>query len=168
MLRRGGGSPSRRSPSYDPPQRRRWLVMVRRILSLKPSTQNAVALLWAAWQVKVGRGSKGKKQLSLFLFLRQRSPSYGPPSRPRYSPPRLVVHRMEGLILELLLVENIWCHKQNWSFMHLLCSGMVGFGLRRKELVPLKQVVKLRRELSASDTSRHPKLLKIGPYYQCQ
>ena len=37
-----------------------------------------------------------------------------------------------------------------------------------KELVPLKQVVKLRRELSANDTSRHPKLLKIGPNHQCQ
>ena len=39
---------------------------------------------------------------------------------------------------------------------------------RTKELVPLKQVVKLRRELSANDTSRHPKLLKIGPNHQCQ
>ena len=37
-----------------------------------------------------------------------------------------------------------------------------------KELVPLKQVVKLRRDLSANDTSRHPKLLKIGPNHQCQ
>ena len=32
----------------------------------------------------------------------------------------------------LLLVENAWCQKQSWSFMHLLCSGMVGFGLRQK------------------------------------
>ena len=39
---------------------------------------------------------------------------------------------------------------------------------RVKELVPLKQVVKLRRDLSANDTSRHPKLLKIGPNHQCQ
>ena len=38
----------------------------------------------------------------------------------------------------------------------------------KKELVPLKQVVKLRRDLSANDTSRHPKLLKIGPNHQCQ
>ena len=49
----------------------------------------------------------------------------------RYSSPRLVVDRMENLIVELLLVENVWCQKQSWSFMHLLCSGMVGFGLRR-------------------------------------
>ena len=48
-----------------------------------------------------------------------------------YSSPRLVVDRMKGLIVELLLVENVWCQKQSWSFMHLLCSGMVGFGLRR-------------------------------------
>ena len=40
--------------------------------------------------------------------------------------------------------------------------------LKVKELVPLKQVVKLRRDLSANDTSRHPKLLKIGPNHQCQ
>ena len=39
---------------------------------------------------------------------------------------------MEELIVGLLLVENAWCQKQSWSFMHLLCSGMVGFGLRRK------------------------------------
>ena len=38
---------------------------------------------------------------------------------------------MEELIVELLLVENVWCQKQSWSFMNLLCSGMVGFGLRR-------------------------------------
>ena len=76
-----------------------------------------------------------------------------------YSSPRLVVDRMEELIVRLLLVESVWRQKESWSFMHLLCSGMVGFGLRRKELVPLKQVVKLMRELSASDTSRHPKLL---------
>ena len=48
-----------------------------------------------------------------------------------YSSPRLVVDRMEELIVELLLVENVWCQKQSWSFMNLLCSGMVGFGLRR-------------------------------------
>merc|ERR1711973_558531 len=50
----------------------------------------------------------------------------------KYSSPRLVVDRMEELIAELLLVENVWCQKQSWSFMYLLCSGMVGFGLRRK------------------------------------
>ena len=49
----------------------------------------------------------------------------------KYSSPRLVVDRMEELIAELLLVENVWCQKQSWSFMYLLCSGMVGFGLRR-------------------------------------
>ena len=38
---------------------------------------------------------------------------------------------MVELIVELLLVENVWCQKQSWSFMNLLCSGMVGFGLRR-------------------------------------
>ena len=38
---------------------------------------------------------------------------------------------MEELIAELLLVENVWCEKQSWSFMYLLSSGMVGFGLRR-------------------------------------
>ena len=52
-------------------------------------------------------------------------------SKHRYSSPRLVVDRMEELIAELLLVENVWCQKQSWSFMNLLCSGMVGFGLRR-------------------------------------
>ena len=62
-----------------------------------------------------------------------------------YSSPRLVVHRMEELIVELLLVKNVWCQKQNWSFMHLLCSGMVDFGLRREELVPFTQPVKVRR-----------------------
>ena len=36
---------------------------------------------------------------------------------------------MEELIVEVLLVDNVWCQKQGWSFM--LCSGMVGFGLRR-------------------------------------
>ena len=46
-----------------------------------------------------------------------------------YSSPRLVIDRMEELIVELLLVENVWCQKQSWSFMNLLCSGMVGFGL---------------------------------------
>ena len=49
-----------------------------------------------------------------------------------YSSPRLVKDWMEELIVGLLLVENEWCQKQSWSFMHLLCSGMVGFGLRRK------------------------------------
>ena len=49
----------------------------------------------------------------------------------RYSSPHLVVHRMEELIVELLLVENVWCQRQSWSFMNLLCSGMVGFGLRQ-------------------------------------
>ena len=40
--------------------------------------------------------------------------------------------RMEELIVELLLMEYyIWCQKQSWSFMHLLCSSMVGFGLLR-------------------------------------
>ena len=48
-----------------------------------------------------------------------------------YSPPHLVVDRMEELIVELQLVENVWCQKQSWSFMHLLCSGMVCFGLRQ-------------------------------------
>ena len=33
--------------------------------------------------------------------------------------------------MELLLVENVWCQKQSWSLMHLLCSVMVGFGLRQ-------------------------------------
>ena len=50
----------------------------------------------------------------------------------KYSSPRLVEDWMEELIVGLLLVENAWCQKQSWSFMHLLCSGMVGFGLRRK------------------------------------
>ena len=36
---------------------------------------------------------------------------------------------MEGLIVELLLVENVW--GQSRSFMNLLCRGRVGFGLRR-------------------------------------
>ena len=49
-----------------------------------------------------------------------------------YSSPRLVEDWMEELIVGLLLVENARCQKQSWSFMHLLCSGMVGFGLRRK------------------------------------
>ena len=53
-------------------------------------------------------------------------------SKSRYSSPRLVEDWMEELIVGLLLVENAWCQKQSWSFMHLLCSGMVGFGLRRK------------------------------------
>ena len=38
----------------------------------------------------------------------------------------------------------------------------------RKELVPLKHLVKLRWEFSANDTSRHPKVLKIGPNHGCQ
>ena len=38
--------------------------------------------------------------------------------------------RIEELIVELLLMEYVCCQKQSWSFMHLLCSGMVGFGLR--------------------------------------
>ena len=50
----------------------------------------------------------------------------------KYSSPRLVVHRMEELIVELLVVEKVWCQQQSWSCMHFLCSGMVGFGLRRK------------------------------------
>ena len=37
-----------------------------------------------------------------------------------------------------------------------------------KELVPLKHLVKLRWEFSANDTSRHPKVLKIGPNHGCQ
>ena len=47
-----------------------------------------------------------------------------------YSSPCLVVDRMEELIVRLLLVESVWRQKESWSFMHLLCSGMVGFGLR--------------------------------------
>jgi len=39
---------------------------------------------------------------------------------------------MEELMVRLLLVESVWRQKESWSFMHLLCSGMVGFGLRRK------------------------------------
>ena len=50
----------------------------------------------------------------------------------QYSSPRLVEDWMEELIVGLLLVENERCQKQSWSFMHMLCSGMVGFGLRRK------------------------------------
>ena len=49
-----------------------------------------------------------------------------------YISPRLVIDRMEELIVRLLMVENVWRQKESWSFMHLLCSGMVGFGLRRK------------------------------------
>ena len=48
-----------------------------------------------------------------------------------YSSPSLVIDRMEELIVELVLVENVWCQKQSWSFMNLLCSGMVGFGIRQ-------------------------------------
>ena len=47
------------------------------------------------------------------------------------SSPRQVVDRMKELMVRLLLVENVWRQKQSWSFMHLLCSGMVGFGLRQ-------------------------------------
>ena len=38
---------------------------------------------------------------------------------------------MEELIVWLLLVENEWRQKETLSFLHLLCSGMDGFGLRR-------------------------------------
>ena len=38
---------------------------------------------------------------------------------------------MEELIVEVLFVDNVWCQKQGWSFM--LCTGMVGFGLRRNK-----------------------------------
>ena len=58
---------------------------------------------------------------------------------PTYSPPRLVVHRMEELIVELLLVEKVWCQKLSWSFVYLLCSGMIGFGLRRNLRTPGKE-----------------------------
>ena len=44
-----------------------------------------------------------------------------------FSSPRLVVDRMEELIVRLLLVESVWRQKESWSFMHLLCSGIVGF-----------------------------------------
>ena len=33
--------------------------------------------------------------------------------------------------MRLLLVESVWRQKESWSFMHLLCSGMVGFSLRK-------------------------------------
>ena len=52
--------------------------------------------------------------------------------------------------------------------MALVAFSNLNISQLTKELVPLKQVVKLRRELSANDTSRHPKLLKIGPNHQCQ
>ena len=39
---------------------------------------------------------------------------------------------MKEIIARLLLVENVWRQKESLSFMHLLCSGMVGFGLRQK------------------------------------
>ena len=48
-----------------------------------------------------------------------------------YSPPHLVVDRMDELIVQLLLLENALCQKQRRSFMHLLCSDMVGSGLRQ-------------------------------------
>ena len=54
------------------------------------------------------------------------------------------------------------------SWFEMTRKILVEGGTNRKELVPLKQVVKLRRDLSANDTSRHPKLLKIGPNHQCQ
>ena len=53
------------------------------------------------------------------------------PSSDPYSSPRLVVDRMDELIVELLFLEKVWCQKKSWLFMNLLCSGMVGFGLRR-------------------------------------
>ena len=53
-------------------------------------------------------------------------------------------------------------NKKNWSLIFFWKTELP------KELVPLRQVVKLRRDLSANDTSRHPKLLKIGPNHQCQ
>ena len=46
------------------------------------------------------------------------------------SSPRLVLQRMEELIVWLLLVVNEWRQKESLSFLHLLCSGMVDFGLR--------------------------------------
>ena len=33
--------------------------------------------------------------------------------------------------MRLLLVESVWRQKESWSFMHLLCSDMVGFGPRQ-------------------------------------
>ena len=47
------------------------------------------------------------------------------------SSPSLVVQRMEKIIVWVLLVENEWRQKESLSFLHLLCSGMVDFGLRR-------------------------------------
>ena len=43
----------------------------------------------------------------------------------------LVMDRMKELIVERLLVENVCGQKESWSLMHLLCSGMDGFGLRQ-------------------------------------
>ena len=58
---------------------------------------------------------------------------------------------------------------KEWSGPEWCSKGSILEKLQKaKELVPLKQVVKLRRDLSANDTSRHPKLLKIGPNHQCQ
>ena len=57
---------------------------------------------------------------------------------------------------------------KSFSVLHMFSYGARGTHVVSKELVPLKQVVKLRRDLSANDTSRHPKLLKIGPNHQCQ
>ena len=69
---------------------------------------------------------------NLLHVLMSRTTGYHNLCSPDYSSPRPVVDWMEELIVGLLLVENEWCQKQSWSFMHLLCSGMVGFGLRRK------------------------------------
>ena len=30
-----------------------------------------------------------------------------------------------------MLVENVWRPRESWSYIHLLCRGMVGFGQRR-------------------------------------
>ena len=45
-----------------------------------------------------------------------------------YSPPRLVVDCIEELIVELLLVKNVWCQRETRP-LHLLRHGMVGFGV---------------------------------------
>ena len=75
-----------------------------------------------------------------------------------YSSPRLVVDRIEELIAELLLVENVWCQKQSWSFMNLLCSGMVGFGLRRNLGTTEKE--------HPSPTLPPPKVGEVLAFYQ--
>ena len=41
----------------------------------------------------------------------------------------LVVDCIEELIVELLLVKNVWCQRESRPFMHLLRHGMVGFGV---------------------------------------